>query len=83
MSFYKYFKPTNKSILPSPEGPLSREIPLSHTEFANKKVTKVLSTELKKRGVYMKYSHNARVGNYALLNGTSAAVRHFQESFQA
>ena len=38
---------------------------------------------VKKRGTYQKYSRGvkARIRNYAVVNGTSAAVHHFQHEF--
>lgn len=47
-------KPASKSILPSPEGPLSREVPSSHIDAANQKSSAPKSE--KKRGTYVKYS---------------------------
>lgn len=41
----KYFKPIVKSPLPSPEGPLSRDVPSSSIEAANKSVIAVMESE--------------------------------------
>ena len=38
---------------------------------------------VKKRGIYQKYSgkDKARIGNYAAVNGMSAAIHHFEKEF--
>ena len=41
----KYFKPIVKSALLSPEGPLSRDVPSSSIEAANKSVIAVVESE--------------------------------------
>ena len=80
----KYFKPTVKSALLSPEGPLSRDLPSSSIEAANKSVIAVVESEegaiKQKRGSYEKYSpkEKATIANHAVLHGTSAAIRHFK-----
>ena len=80
----KYFKPIVKSPLPSPEGPLSRHVPLSSIEAANKSVIAIVESEegaiKQKRGRYEKYSpkEKAAIANYAVLHSTSAAIRHFK-----
>jgi len=87
-SLFHYFK--RDSLLPSPTGPLSKEVPATAISAANKEVMDCLKQssaedqkEVKKRGTYQKYSGKvkARIGNYAVLNGPSAAVRHFQSKF--
>ena len=84
MSLYRYFQ-REKSILPSRDGPLSSKVPSSHIEAANKRVSEVLSAAAEPskpgRGVYKKYTpkDKATVANYSLLNGTSAAIRHFKD----
>ncbi len=89
MSLLNYFKPANKSfVYPSPQGSLSKVMPSSHIEEANKKVLEVmLASETKEkatkpRGPYSKYSQKdkAKIGNYALLHGTNAALRHFKST---
>ena len=85
-SLYHYFK--SNSPLPSPNGPLSREVPAIAISKANKEVTKVLKDSegkdgVKSRGTYQKYTSKDKVmiGNYAVMHGTSAAPRHFNNKF--
>ena len=85
-SLYHCFK--RDSVLPSPTGPLSKEVPATAITAANKEVMKCLKHSedekgVKKRGTYQKYSgkDKARIGNYAAANGTSAAIHHFEKEF--
>ena len=86
ISLHKYLKPASKpvSVLPSPEGPLSHDVPSSSIAAANKRVAEVIDSKVtgtkKLRGSYEKYSpvEKATVGNYTVLHGTSAAMRHFK-----
>ena len=85
-SLYHYFR--SDSPLPSPNGPLSREVPAGAISEANKEVTKVLKNSegqdgVKSRGTYQKYTpkDKATIGNYAVMHGTSAALRHFKTKF--
>ena len=41
MALYKYFKPKPSTVLPDPEGPLSKMIPSSTIEAVSKSVEKV------------------------------------------
>ena len=41
-ALYKYFKPKPSTVLPDPEGPLSKMIPSSTIEAVNKSVEKVI-----------------------------------------
>ena len=92
MSLYNYFKPA--SVLPPPDGPLSKIVPSSSIQAANEAVQAILpdgtaaagpkpSKNSKKRGTCMKYSpkEKARIGNYAVQHGTSAALRHYNKDF--
>ena len=90
MSLFKYFK--RSSPLPSPSGPLSREIPSTAISAANDEVSKVLQAqrttdkigkEAKQRGSYQKYSDTERatIGNYAQMHGPTAALRHFKTQY--
>ena len=86
MSLDIYFKPLLKrSSLPSPNGELSHIIPSSSIAAANQEVSKVLSaiSAPVTRGNYAKFTpkQKAAVGNYAVLHGTSAALRHFKTEF--
>ena len=93
MSLYDYFKPACASILPPPDGPLSRIVPSSSIQAANEAVKAALpdaaaagmkpNIKKKKRGVYMKHSdeEKAMIGNYAVQHGTSGALQHFNDDF--
>ena len=82
-NLFKYFK--HKSELPSPNSPLSQKMPSSMIQAANDGVLSVVSThsEGKKRGLHVKLSSKdkARIGNYAVTHGTSAAIKHFHTKF--
>ena len=88
MSLYAYFQKTSKSCLPNPQGPLSKQLPSSCIESANKHVEELakqttMETKSRKRGPYKKYTpkDKAEVANYATFHGTSAAIRHFKARF--
>ena len=89
LTLFKYFKSSSskKVVLPCPNGPLSHEVPSTVISAANKEVEEVMATctdsVKKKRGAYQKFTpkQKATIGNYALLNGTSAALRHFIKEF--
>ena len=80
ISILHYFKA--KKALPSPEGPLSREVPSSSIQATNKNVTAIFESEAAtgseagmgtkkgKRGTYEKYllEEKASMGNYAVLH---------------
>ena len=86
---YHYFKlSTGNSPLPSPNGPLSREVPAIVISEANKEITKVLKDSedkdgVKRRGTYQKYTQKdkAIIGNYAVMHRMSAALRYFKNKF--
>ena len=84
LNLFKYFRASSSSpqvALPSPNGPLSREVPSTAISAANKEVEEVMASGsvTKKRGSYQKYTakQKATIGNYALINGTSAALRRY------
>ena len=86
-SLYQYLKSTtgtNKSILPSPVGPLSSTVPSLRIAAANKNVREIMSVdhggESSSQGTYMKYTANekVKVAHYAVQHGTSAAIQHFK-----
>lgn len=97
MSLYRYFKPSTASskvkddsltVLPSPEGPLSKVVPSSTIVAANKKVTEAMAGDTRSRGgssrgTYEKYTptEKAKIANYAILHGTAAALRHFSKEY--
>ena len=77
-SLYHYFK--CNFPLPSPNEPLSREVPAITISKVNKEVTKVLKDSEDKderRGTYQKYEDKAMMGNYAVMHRTSAGLCHF------
>ena len=85
-SLFHYFK--RDTLLPSPTGLLSKEVPATAISAANKEVLECLKHSedekgAKKRGTYQKYSGDVKGkrGNYAAVNGTSAATRHFKNDF--
>ena len=86
MSLDKYFKPLLKrSSLPSPNGELSHIIPSSSIAAVNQEVSKMLpavSTPVT-RGNYAKFTlkQKAAIGNYAVLDGISAALCRFKTEF--
>ena len=88
-SLYHYFKPSSgDSPLPSPSGPLSKEVPAIAISEANKEITKVLKDikdkeDVKRRGTYQKYTlkDKAMIGNYAIMHGTSASLYYFKNKF--
>ena len=89
LNFFKYFRASSSSpqvALPSsPNGPLSREVPSTAISVANNEVEEVIASDsvTKKRGSYQKYTakQKATIGNYALINGTSAALRCYAGEF--
>jgi len=86
LNLFKFFKVTSSSpqvVLPSPDGPLSREIPSTAISAANDEVKAVVHQSTKKRGCYAKFTlqQKAIIGNYALINGPSAAICHYVREF--
>ena len=87
MSLFKYsFKRRNP--LPFPNGPLSREIPVTAISTANDEVMKAFKTGeddkgVQRRGPYQKYTdkEKAEIGKYVLMHGTTAALRHFKDQY--
>ena len=86
LNLFKYFKASSSSpqvALPSPDGPLLREVPSTAISSANKEVEEVMAssdahiTEKKRKLSKQK----ATIGNYTLINGTSAALRHYVGEF--
>ena len=81
-SLYHYFKPSSgDSPLPSPSGPLSKEVPAVAINKALKDIED--KEDVKRRGTYQKYTpkDKAMIGNYAIMHGTSAALRYFKNKF--
>ena len=92
MGLFKYFKPLSRSSLPDPNGKLSRTIPSSSIAAANQEVSQILaaggdkdpqSASSTTRAPYAKFTpkQKATVGNYAVSNGTSAALWRFKTEF--
>ena len=87
MALFNYFKRTEhvklagSSTLPDPAGPLSKVVPSSSIEEANKKVATVQDAERtgKKCSPYMIVSleQKAVVGKYTADHGTTKAMHHF------
>jgi len=82
LNLFKFFKVTSSSpqvVLPSPDGPLSHEIPSTVISAVNDEVKAVVHQSTKKRGCYTKFTpqQKAIIGNYALINGPSAAICHY------
>ena len=74
--------------LPSPNGPLSREVPAIAISKANKDIARVLKDSkdedgVKKQGTYQKYTPKDKgtIGNYAVMHGTSTVLHHFKNKF--
>ena len=74
---------------PNPQGSLSRRIPSSCIESANKQVSAELAASIRstttkrKRGPYNRYmpKEKAEIAKYAVQHGMSAALRHFKDRF--
>ena len=89
LNLFRYFKASSSSpqiVLPHPDGPLSCEVPSTAISGANKEVEEVIMASRdssKKRGSYQKYTpkQQATIGNYALINGTSATLRRYAVEF--
>ena len=89
LNLFRYFKVSSSSpqvVLPSPDGPLSHEVPSTAISEANKEVEEVMMGSRdsgKKRGSYQKYTpkQKATIGSYALINGTSATLRRYAVEF--
>ena len=89
-NLFNYFKCESKDCrLPSPSGSLSRKVLSSMIRAVNDSIS-MKATEWSdglsdgtKQEPYVKLSSEdkARIGNYAVTLGTSAAIRHFQSEF--
>ena len=55
MSLYDYFKPACASILPPPDGPLSRIVPSSSIQAANEAVKAALPDAVQQRERFSGY----------------------------
>ena len=84
MLLLKYFNhvKTKDSSLPDPSGPLSKKVPATSIEGANKEVNAHLSQQSnggKCRAPYVIVTpeQKARVAKYAAENGTINAIHHF------
>jgi hypothetical protein len=86
MALLKYFK-RKDSVLPSPSGPLSEQMPSSSIASANNEVKDLVfaGIEVKKvkRGPYIKYSDEERfkVGKYASEMGVTKSLKFFKNEF--
>ena len=86
MSLLKYFNrvKTKDSSLPDPSGPLSKKMPATSIEEANKEVNAHLSQQSNGGKCRVPYvivtpEQKARVAKYAAENGTTNAIRHFSK----
>ena len=85
MSLLKFFtvKEKKTSVLPSPTGPLSKEIPSSSIVAANAEVSKVLNEKFSiKRGEYTKLTskEKAEIGKRASEHGIASTIRHLAKN---
>ena len=87
MGNVKYFNRTKTegSSLPDPSGPLSKKVPATSIEEANKGVDACSSRNSnggKRRAPYVIVTpeQKARVGKYAAENGTTNAIRRFSNN---
>ena len=86
MSLLKFFtvKEKKTSVLPSPTGPLSKEIPSSSIVAANAEVSKVLNEKFSiKRGEYTKLTskEKAEIGKRASEHGIASTIRHLAKKY--
>ena len=88
MALLKYFKQVDSKeeggTLPDPAGPLSKTVPSTSIEEANKEVTVALAERKDKRRLpYLIFSleQKARIGKYAADQETTNAMRHFSKDF--
>ncbi len=92
MALWNYFIPA-VSVLPKPDGPLSRIVPASSIAAANKEVKGVLDLPkasgaeekqtTSKRGTYDHFTpeEKARIGKRAAEHGVTATIRYFSRVF--
>ena len=86
---FKYFERESKresereSKLPSPSGPLSKKVLPAMIQAANDVVKGMERNDRTKRGPHVKLlsKDKARIGNYALTHGKSAAIGIFELNF--
>jgi len=88
MALLKYFKRVNSKeeggTLPDPAGPLSKTVPSTSIEEANKEETVALAERKdKKRLPYLivYLEQKARISKYAADQETTNAMRHFSKDF--
>jgi len=64
MALLKYFKLKSDSVLPNPNGPLSKPVPSSSIIATNEVVKDAISQSTKARGPYMQFTaeEKARMG---------------------
>ena len=88
LNLFKFFKVTPSSsqvALSSPDGQLSCDVPSTAIAAVNKEVEKIVieGSTTKKRNCYQKFilKQKALIGNYPLINGTSAVHPHYVGEF--
>ena len=83
MSLLKYFKLKLDSVLPNPNGYLSKVIPSSSIIAANEAVKHAVSQTTKTRGPYVQFTaeEKARMGKRAAECGIASTVRYFNKIY--
>ena len=83
MSLLKYFKLKSDSVLPNPNGPLSKLVPSSSIIAANEAVKDAISETTKTRGPYVQFTaeEKARMGKRAAECGIASTVRYFNKIY--
>ena len=85
MALFRYFKcEGHRDCLPSPCGPLSKQVPSGSIEEANKEVDICYKTTDDKGKKRLPYSfatlkQKAKVAKYVTENGTANSLRHFSK----
>ena len=85
MALYCYFKPAD-DVLPSPMRHISSSVSTAMVRAANVVVKEgALTPSLKSRGAYAIYTptQQTKIGEYSLIHGNLAAVRHFLKELEA
>jgi len=83
MALLKYFKLKSDSVLPNPNGPLSKLVPSSSIIAVNKAVKDAISQSTKAHGPYMQFTaeEKARMGKRAAEFGIASTVRYFNKIY--
>ena len=84
MALYRYFKASQDTKLPDPQGPLLKEVPSTAIAAANNEVKHVVELQRgKMRGTYTKFTteQKAEIGKRAAEHGVAATVRYYKKRF--